>query len=151
MFAAGNDAVVIISVGSTVTVYDCVALTAGVSLSDAFTVKVTTPAVVGVPEITPAATDIPAGSDPVEMEYVYGARPPDAVTVVEYANPTSAFGSEDGASVTVPALTVKVSVTVALSCAAAPSGNNARNINVYNHLRSLICSLSNLNLCCCGI
>lgn len=117
ILAAGSVVVVIVNSGSTVTAYACVTTTAGDSESAARTVKVTGPATVGVPEITPVdgAIPIPVGNAPTEIEYVYGATPPDATTVVKYASPTSAFGIVDGASVTVPGLTVSVNDAVALS------------------------------------
>jgi hypothetical protein len=56
--------------------------------SVAVTVKdAETPAVVGVPDRTPSElSSSPAGALPVVTAKVYGAVPPDAVSVVEYAS-----------------------------------------------------------------
>ena len=60
------------------------------------TVNETVPAVVGVPEITPvdAARLKPAGSDPALTLQLYGAVPPLACSVVEYAVPVVPPGSD---------------------------------------------------------
>ena len=60
------------------------------------TVNDTVPAVVGVPEITPvdAARLKPAGSDPALTLQLYGAVPPLACSVVEYAVPVVPPGSD---------------------------------------------------------
>jgi hypothetical protein len=61
--------------------------------SVAVIVKVDEPAVLGVPENTPADDRVkPAGSDPVVTENEYGAVPPVAVKVALYGRPTSACG-----------------------------------------------------------
>jgi hypothetical protein len=54
-------------------------------------------AVVGVPEITPVLvfSVSPAGSDPAVMLHVYGAVPPTAPSMNEYAVPTMPAGSGD--------------------------------------------------------
>ena len=50
------------------------------------------PAVVGVPEITPLElSDRPGGNVPEAMVQVYGAVPPVADSVCEYAKPTLPF------------------------------------------------------------
>ena len=63
-------------------------------LSCTSTVKLDNPVVVGVPEITPVlgAMLSPAGNDPLDMLHVYGGTPPVAVTVCEYAVPTTPSG-----------------------------------------------------------
>ena len=54
--------------------------------------KVKVPAVVGVPEITPAALSVrPGGNVPETNEYVYGAVPPVTDMLAEYAVPTVAL------------------------------------------------------------
>lgn len=61
--------------------------------SNAWIVKVDTPAVVGVPASTPPADSVrPAGKDPESTLNVYGAMPPLATKVVEYALPTVPAG-----------------------------------------------------------
>lgn len=63
--AAGNVVEVIVKGAIVVTVKLCVAVTAGLSLSATFTVKLLVPVVVGVPEIAPAALkERPAGKEP---------------------------------------------------------------------------------------
>jgi hypothetical protein len=59
--------------------------------SDARTVKVNVPPVVGVPEISPVAGSSvrPAGSDPLEMVKPKVPTPPEAATFNEYAVPQS--------------------------------------------------------------
>jgi hypothetical protein len=60
-----------------------VALNAGELESATCTVKLDVPAVVGVPEITPALlSTIPAGKDPAVTLQIYGVIPPDAASVV---------------------------------------------------------------------
>src|SRR5574342_517999 len=51
--------------------------------------KLYVPAVVGVPEMTPVPllSDRPAGSEPLEIDQVYGVVPPLAVNVPEYDTP----------------------------------------------------------------
>ena len=57
-------------------------------LSVTLTVKLEEPAVVGVPEIVPAARLSPAGSDPLATDHVYGGDPPLSVRPCEYAAPS---------------------------------------------------------------
>jgi hypothetical protein len=75
---------------------DCAAV-CGVSAVESVTlaVKVSVPAVVGVPEITPvdAARLNPAGSVPALTLQLYGVVPPLACNVVAYAVPTALPGS----------------------------------------------------------
>ena len=60
------------------------------------TVNDTVPVVVGVPEITPVdATRLnPVGNEPELIDQVYGAVPPLACSVVEYAVPTVPLGND---------------------------------------------------------
>jgi hypothetical protein len=54
----------------------------GVVASVALTVKMETPAVVGVPLIVPFAASVrPLGSEPEVMVQVYGVEPPEAARV----------------------------------------------------------------------
>jgi hypothetical protein len=54
------------------------------ALSVTFAVKFEVPAVVGVPEIVPAADSVsPAGSDPADTVHEYGDVPPDALSPCE--------------------------------------------------------------------
>jgi hypothetical protein len=65
-----------------------------VPLSAACTVKFAVPVVVGVPLNTPALDKLsPAGTAPVVTDHVYGAVPPVAASVCEYAVPTVPLGS----------------------------------------------------------
>ena len=75
--------VVIASVGMTVMVYGCEAVTIGVSASATRTVNVVDPAADGAPEMTPVEADSvrPAGSVPADTANVYGESPPVAITV----------------------------------------------------------------------
>jgi hypothetical protein len=59
-------------------------------------VKLNEPEVVGVPEIVPVVADSvsPAGSAPELRLQLYGAVPPVAVSVVEYAVPVCPEGTE---------------------------------------------------------
>jgi hypothetical protein len=58
-------------------------------------VKFDEPAAVGVPPILPLElSDSPGGREPVVIDHVYGPKPPEALSVAEYATPTSPFGSE---------------------------------------------------------
>jgi hypothetical protein len=136
MLAAGRLFVVIANCARMVIVYDCEAITAGVSASVTCTVKVLVPAVIGVPERTPVpdAIAIPAGSVPEDTENVYGANPPVTVIVVWYTSPTMPLGIVGVVMDTAPALTTRVSVFVALSCADTTQGKS-RTKN-RNHLRN---------------
>ena len=72
--------VVIFSVaGFTVIERSAVAVTD--ALSVAFTVKLLVPAALGVPVMVEPLSVSPAGSDPLTIVHVYGAVPPDAVSV----------------------------------------------------------------------
>ena len=63
-------------------------------------VTVDEPAVVGVPDTSPAADNVrPAGKLPLVTENVYGAVPPLAVNCCEYAVPITPFGSTAGETV----------------------------------------------------
>jgi hypothetical protein len=61
-----------------------------------WTVMETAPAWVGVPLSRPVEEFrvTPAGKDPAATDQVYGAVPPAAVKVAEYATPTCPFGME---------------------------------------------------------
>ena len=50
-------------------------------LSVTWTAKLNVPAVVGIPEITPALRDNPPGNEPVDIDQEYGAVPPEVVKV----------------------------------------------------------------------
>ena len=64
------------------------------SAAVASTVTVALPETVGVPDTTPVLLSVrPAGSDPAARLKAYGAAPPLAVSVCEYAAPTTAVGS----------------------------------------------------------
>jgi hypothetical protein len=77
-------------------VSDNAAVAAPDALSVTFTVKFAVPAAVGVPEIVPPALRfIPAGSDPLATDQVYGGAPPLAASACEYAVPTVPTGSDD--------------------------------------------------------
>jgi len=82
------------SVGLTVMLVGNVAVCAGVDASDTCNVKVTVPAAVGIPAITPVAAlrDRPAGSAPAEMVQFRGKVPPETVGVNKYGSRTVAFG-----------------------------------------------------------
>ena len=71
-----------------------VADTAGASASVTCTVKLSWPAAVVVPEITPVvlASFSPAGSDPEASDHAYGAMPPAALSLTEYGTPLVAVG-----------------------------------------------------------
>jgi hypothetical protein len=66
------------------------------SASVTATPKLVLPVLVGVPEITPveASRLSPAGREPEVTAQEYGATPPVAWSVAEYALPTVAGGSE---------------------------------------------------------
>ncbi len=77
-----------VAAAATVMLSGCVAVSAaGVLASVTIAVKLNDPAVVGVPEIVPLATANvkPAGSVPALTLQLYGAVPPLAVNVAEYA------------------------------------------------------------------
>jgi hypothetical protein len=80
-------------------------------------VKLAAVPVVGVPVIAPvvAFSVSPAGNEPTETLKVYGAVPPLAVTVCEYAVPAIGAGSVVGATTTVGAFTVKLNACVPLN------------------------------------
>jgi hypothetical protein len=66
--------VVIVSIGAIMILSACVVVLALKSLT--FTVKLDVPAVVGVPEITPAELIAsPVGKAPAESDHVYGVVP----------------------------------------------------------------------------
>ena len=70
--------------------------TVGDSESVTCTVKFVVPEAVGVPLMTPveALMARPAGSEPTEIDHVYGVVPPVAVRVCEYATPCWPLGKE---------------------------------------------------------
>ena len=77
--------------------------------SVALTVKLNSPAAVGVPLSNPAEeSESPAGNAPTKIEYAYGDVPPLAEMVCEYATPIVAAASKAGAMVIVGGLTVSV-------------------------------------------
>src|SRR5437867_128668 len=65
------------------------------ALSLTWTLKLAVVAVVGIPLITPADSDKPAGKVAGATDHVYGGVPPVAVNVCEYATPTVPAGSGD--------------------------------------------------------
>ena len=78
-----------------VTVIGPVALAAGLALSSACIVNVKLPNAVGVPLSNPLLDKLrPGGNEPDTTEKAYGAIPPVAVGVCEYATPSVALGSE---------------------------------------------------------
>jgi hypothetical protein len=83
----GREVVVIFNAGALTTrVNEAVAVSAGVELSVTFRETLAVPAAVGVPVIVEPLTLNPAGR-PVALK-MYGAVPPLAVSVAEYATPT---------------------------------------------------------------
>ena len=77
----------------TVTEYCCVATCAPESV--AFTVNVLEPAIVGVPENTPALLMVtPAGRAPAEIDQVTGGVPPLKDIAALYAAPTVPLGND---------------------------------------------------------
>src|SRR5262245_42271940 len=84
--------------------------------SVAVTVKVDTPAAVGVPEMAPlaAASARPAGSDPLVTAHEMGARPPADARGLEYASVTSPSGSGDAVVMASPAKTEMLSGRLAV-------------------------------------
>ena len=72
------------------------------------------PAVVGVPESTPElAPKVRPGTAPLTTDHEYGALPPEAERVAEYAVPTVAPGRVEGLMVTVLVVTFRVYWAVA--------------------------------------
>ena len=84
------------SCATTVIESDAEAVRAGARESAACTVNPNVPPDVGVPETAPveAFSVSPGGRLPVVMLHVYGAFPPVAATLCEYACPTVPPGSE---------------------------------------------------------
>ena len=82
----GSELVVTLRAAPTTIERACVAVCAvGVVLSVALTVKLYVPEAVGVPEIVLPLSVRPVGSEPAEMDHVYGLVPPLAASVCEYA------------------------------------------------------------------
>jgi hypothetical protein len=79
---AGNEDVVIFKAGALM-VSNSAALADDDALSVTRTVKVEEPAVVGVPETVLPARPNPPGSDPLEIDHVYGGIPPVALSACE--------------------------------------------------------------------
>ena len=80
---------VIASLLATVMVSACDACWAGEEESVTCTVKLDSPAVVGVPLIVPLLFKLrPVGKEPEANVHEYGSVPPEAVSAVEYAVPT---------------------------------------------------------------
>jgi hypothetical protein len=64
--------------------------------SFAWTVKLKTPAACGFPLINPPElSDTPPGNDPADTVHEYGADPPEAASVCEYADPAVPDGKGD--------------------------------------------------------
>jgi hypothetical protein len=106
--APGSEDVVTLSVAELIVMVsdagaDCDAL------SVTRTVNVLDPAAVGVPEIVPPVSVSPAGNVPLASDQVYGGVPPDAVSVCEYAVPTTPLGSDVVVTLIVAGLMVMVS------------------------------------------
>jgi hypothetical protein len=78
----GNADVVIFSAGAMM-VSDSAAVADDDALSVTLTAKLVEPAVVGVPEIVLPASPNPPGSDPLEIDHVYGGIPPVALSGCE--------------------------------------------------------------------
>ena len=76
--------------------------------SVALIVKLKLPAAVGVPERVPPLSVTPAGSEPLTREKLYGAVPPLAVNVCEYAAATVPPGTVVCVTVTVGEPAVKL-------------------------------------------
>src|SRR5439155_17289697 len=70
------------------------------ALSLTWTLKVAVVAAVGVPLITPADSDKPAGKVAGATDHVYGGVPPVAVNGCEYVTPTVPAGSGDAVVIT---------------------------------------------------
>ena len=89
---SGDDVVIDSAAGSTVTANAFVAVPPPLT----WTVKLETPAAVGVPLKTPAEDSVsPAGSAPENTDQLYGVVPPVAANVWLYALPTVPAGSGD--------------------------------------------------------
>ena len=66
----------------------------------AWTVKLKTPAACGLPLINPPElSDTPPGNDPAETVHEYGADPPVAASVCEYADPAVPDGKGDAVKI----------------------------------------------------
>ena len=66
----------------------------------AWTVKLKTPAACGLPLINPPAlSDTPPGNDPADTVHEYGADPPEAASVCEYADPAVPDGKGDAVKI----------------------------------------------------
>ena len=88
----------------------------GVVESVTFTVKLNEPDAVGVPEMVPPEDSVrPVGKAPELRLQLYGAVPPLATSVVEYAVPTC----PDGTELLVTRTEAVVAATIMLSCALA--------------------------------
>src|SRR5439155_959465 len=99
--AGSGDAVVITSGGGAgLIVIDSGFDTVCEPLSLTCTLKVAVVAAVGIPLITPADSDKPAGKVAGATDHVYGGVPPVAVNVCEYATPTVPAGSGDAVVIT---------------------------------------------------
>ena len=79
---AGNEDVVMFNAGALI-VSNSGALADDDALSVTLTVMLEEPGVVGVPEIVLPASPSPAGSDPLEIDHVYGGSPPVALSACE--------------------------------------------------------------------
>src|SRR5262245_11166559 len=78
-------------------------------------VKLNEPSAVGVPlSIPPDETVSPCGNEPEDSDQVYGAIPPVAVKVCEYAAPTLAVGSVDTVVIDTGVITVRLNIFCAL-------------------------------------
>src|SRR5574340_1247130 len=84
------------TVGASIIVIANVAAALADALSVTWTVKRNAPLVAGRPVMTPVEElrDNAAGSVPVLIAQVYGAVPPSAISVAEYAMPAAPFGSD---------------------------------------------------------
>ena len=108
----GSAVVVICSAGAfTVIANDALADTDALSVT--FTVKLLVPAALGVPVIDEPFRLNPGGSDPLAIDHVYGAVPPLAASVAEYAVPTVAAPRDDVVICSVEGLIVIESAAVA--------------------------------------
>src|SRR5215468_7936595 len=94
-----------------------VACCAGELRSVACTVKLKTPAAVGVPETCPLAifSRIPAGKAPSVTPHVTGGVPPFVARLLLYASMTSPAGSELVVTVSAGALIVMLSALLLVS------------------------------------
>src|SRR5437764_938706 len=90
----GSDAVVTVNGAGEIVMLSALVAVA-LELSFTWTVKFDVPAAVGVPLIVPsAASDRPAGSEPVVVDQVYPPDPPLAASVWLYPTPTVPLGSD---------------------------------------------------------